>query len=569
MKRPCILIAAALLAVPAFAQSNLNPTIVVTNTYEGSAADIQKPVQTMHVPDSVMKFNLDFDYSVFSTPYRGAYEFKPYLVAMTPRAAAPDGSTLYVRAGAGYALRPEAEVVWTPEIGHGLTLGVHGNLDSFFGNYRTITPKLVEQVRRFDPTGEKAPGFDLRGKAGADLTYAANWGETGIGVSYLNQSNRDPLQPAATQVETFNQLAVNTFARSYNLSDPGWTWRSSLGYRFGGDQLADFLPREHVLLFDGALGLNFENGQTAALDAGVELARVGAGSFSTGGLLRFKPHYVLRSGDLLLDLGVLVTAHLRENEGVTDRPWFYERTSQVVYPAIHARYALLEDRLTAYADLTGGSRMNTYSSLVEGHHFLRWNYLMQGAGTPLDFSIERFRAAIGLRGQVAERLQLDLSGGYAMWANALLDAYPFNDDYPRVGYGDYDIAFADLSYAWKSRSVSVDGSLSYKYSIMRTDRVFAPAPFSGDLRALYDWNGRIRGGITAEFASAREGVYDSYSTMRIPGYVDLGLLGDFRVGSKWGVWLKVGNLLNQTIQRHPLYAEDGISVLAGITLNFR
>ena len=47
---------------------NLNPTVEVTNTYEGGASSIVKPLQQMAVPDSVTTFNLDFDYSVFDNP---------------------------------------------------------------------------------------------------------------------------------------------------------------------------------------------------------------------------------------------------------------------------------------------------------------------------------------------------------------------------------------------------------------------------------------------------------------------------------------------------------------------
>ena len=47
---------------------NLNPTVEVTNAYEGGASSIVKPLQQMAVPDSVTTFNLDFDYSVFDNP---------------------------------------------------------------------------------------------------------------------------------------------------------------------------------------------------------------------------------------------------------------------------------------------------------------------------------------------------------------------------------------------------------------------------------------------------------------------------------------------------------------------
>ena len=69
----------------AYAQ-NLNPTVEVTNAYAREASGIEKPSQLRDVPDSVLRFNLDFDYAVNETPYRGAYEFKPYLVQLRPQA---------------------------------------------------------------------------------------------------------------------------------------------------------------------------------------------------------------------------------------------------------------------------------------------------------------------------------------------------------------------------------------------------------------------------------------------------------------------------------------------------
>ena len=61
----------------AYAQ-NLDPTVEVNRDYEGKLLIVHKPILDMAVPDSVYKFDLDFDYSVTDTPYKGAYEFVPY-----------------------------------------------------------------------------------------------------------------------------------------------------------------------------------------------------------------------------------------------------------------------------------------------------------------------------------------------------------------------------------------------------------------------------------------------------------------------------------------------------------
>ena len=72
-----ILSAVILLAGASVWAQNLNPTVEVTNTYAREATGIEKPSQLLEMPDSVLRFNLDMDYSVNATPYRGSYEFKP------------------------------------------------------------------------------------------------------------------------------------------------------------------------------------------------------------------------------------------------------------------------------------------------------------------------------------------------------------------------------------------------------------------------------------------------------------------------------------------------------------
>lgn len=70
----CLPIVAAMLVSVGAAAQNLNPTVSVTRTYEGKLMDVHKPMETMAVADSMSRFDLDFDYSVFDNPYRGAYD---------------------------------------------------------------------------------------------------------------------------------------------------------------------------------------------------------------------------------------------------------------------------------------------------------------------------------------------------------------------------------------------------------------------------------------------------------------------------------------------------------------
>ena len=95
---------------------NLDPTVVVSRDYEGKLMEVHKPKIEMAVPDSVLRFDLEFDYSVSDSPYKGAYDFTPYVLDMKPSPTYRHNSRLYLNAGAGYQFHPELDLVWSPAL---------------------------------------------------------------------------------------------------------------------------------------------------------------------------------------------------------------------------------------------------------------------------------------------------------------------------------------------------------------------------------------------------------------------------------------------------------------------
>ena len=79
------------------------------------------------VPDSLLRFDLDFDYEVFDKAYRGAYNFSPYMLDMRPEKDAWRGRTLFLRAGAGYSLHPDAAFVFSPALPGRFQMSVYGD----------------------------------------------------------------------------------------------------------------------------------------------------------------------------------------------------------------------------------------------------------------------------------------------------------------------------------------------------------------------------------------------------------------------------------------------------------
>ena len=93
MRKISTALALLALCAPLGAQ-NINQTVEVTNDYRTRFADFQKQGPSMTVPDSLFRFDYDFDYSVFETPYRGSYEFSPYRIELTPEARQRDGLSM-------------------------------------------------------------------------------------------------------------------------------------------------------------------------------------------------------------------------------------------------------------------------------------------------------------------------------------------------------------------------------------------------------------------------------------------------------------------------------------------
>jgi hypothetical protein len=97
LKRYTIAFLALLAGVSTWAQ-NMDPTVTVTRQYQGKLIEVGKPDLTMTVPDSLTRFDLKIDYSVFDNPYKGAYEFNPYLMEIRPQSEAFYGNEFFLRA---------------------------------------------------------------------------------------------------------------------------------------------------------------------------------------------------------------------------------------------------------------------------------------------------------------------------------------------------------------------------------------------------------------------------------------------------------------------------------------
>ena len=510
MKRTVLSALGALLCAAAFAQ-NLNPTVEVTNAYAREASGIEKPSQLLELPDSVFRFNLDFDYSVNETPYRGAYEFTPYLVQTRPQARPRREGTLYLRAGAGYSLHPELNVVYTPVQTQKLRLNLYGDHHSYIGTY----------------VGDWK-GKDLRSAAGADMLL--NWRR---GILQMDARYNHVLAGTEQASVTHHQVAAS--ARLQNI--PGTT---KVDYDLATHVSYIALPSGFSELHtqtDGQLGFRFLRRSLRLLASAQTVSQPGG----TAASFALTPRYVHGGSRFSFNAGVKL-AYVLRGAGT-----FAPSSGGYVFPDVQLSWKIVPEYLSLFSAVTGGNELVSYESLLAQTSFV------DAFAWSTDVKCTNVAAVVGLRGNVAHRFSYEVKGGYSWMGNSWLWGES-QSQAPAMCYGGpIHTIFAEVETGWKNHFLDVRAHLKYMKTLNKPAiitagvRPFLPAEFSGDGHVFYNWGSRIRAGVTLQGRSKMT----SPAGGAVPGFVDLGLQGNFQLLSTVGLWLKAGNLLNQNIERGP------------------
>lgn len=574
-RRIAITLLALSAAITLRGQGSISQTIQVTNSYEADAPAAAKEDLPMVLPDSLLRFDLDYNYTVFDNPYQGSYQFKPYLIGIQPEIPARKGR-LYVKAGAGYELHPLLDVIWAPRSRYDLQ--VTARHQSYFGNYKTFA--LVP-----DATGGTFEAQDATWR-GRDMENAFTVsGATGGDDWALKLSGGISNISAKDQFQTrdFYSGALKAAIGGTDSNAP-FLWQAALGYRYSRDEMerpyGESAVNETDVRFDGSFGPVVGDGQKVLVDVAMEIARYGGGFIDSHvGIMSLRPRYIFERGAWKFTLGAEFSTFIHQDhtEGWFGQPVpgagvaglggeLHDSRWYVPVPVASASYALIEDALEPYVFVTGGATVNTWSTLVEGNHF-RYFEQMNGRQGFLDNSFEPLRAALGIRGRILHRFAYDLSGGYARMNNALSDCISTVTDIPTFGYVDGENFFADLRYSLITRGFETSGQLSFRnvrYNDWGVgDLLFlAPGHFSGNLSAGYNYRGRIKAGLSCVFESQRS--TRGNLRLKVPGWVDLGIDAGYVLTPQLSLWLRGGNLLCQPVQRVLLHAETAPFVQAGI-----
>ena len=531
----CFALAVALaVSVQAFAQ-DLDPTVVVDRAYEGKLMEVHKPVLEMAVPDTVMRFDLDFDYAVFERPYKGSYEFNPYLLSMKPSAATDKAGRFYLRAGAGYQLRPEVDVIWSPVLKNkALRLDVFGYHRSYIGNYYLTV----------GGESEKSKGSFLKSKAGINAGYDWKKSSLSASVSYNGVHGFGD----GEKLRGFNAVDADFSVGTRADVHSGFVYSADVSFRHAADRgmKEDFI----------CAGLSFEADMRKAgrfrLD--VEAEHDGCNGLASGSasVASVVPHYVYKIGRFHADLGLRLSKVVAEKgSGLYD----FSAKEQYLYPDVDVRLSLVPDWLMIFAKAGGGNCIVSYSDIVEKSYFLAG-----GMGV----EVERISAEAGMEGRIGNKFSWNMHAGYADYASAAME---MGGNAYAVGYAPCQSWHGTVEWLWRSDRFMADGAVTYRNSwgdAFRSEKgFFKPASIEGDVSFEYNFNRRIFAGLSCSFSSARKA---SAGLQDLPGYADLGLSAEYVTSRSLSFWIKGGNLLGMSIQKHPLYAVKGPYATVGISL---
>lgn len=536
MKKTYLAALMALFALPSLAQ-NLNPEVEVTNDYEARISEIRKEVLPMLVPDSLTRFSTVVDYSVFDTRYRGAYDFTPYQISVTPEARAWDGKRLYARIGAGYPFHPLAKIYYAPRIEGALRNVNRLGFQGYGGAYSSATGHPAYN------------GYDYNPSAGVDISWTGERTAASFELGYNGILTSDYAVKSA-----FHDFSVNGVVHSV-----GEQARVPYSFRVGAayalDNVTGLTPAslsESSYVVDGTIAPQLSIGSAA-----VVFDLHSQGSFYS---LWFAPLLV---NSITPKARLIVRDGLRLDVGVK----LSYGDSFGIYPDVLAVIMSGSGAPDVYASLTGGQTAQDYSALKTSNHWVNAGYFPVSAESSINsmrVSAERLNARIGIRGSVAGRVQYDLCGGWASRADAVMDALvPVSSILvPCIGYADYNMAFAELRLSWAGERVNVDGDLLYRHTNLEaSDTLLGIPAVAGEITAVYNWNRRLFAGVRAKGQTGRPCL-----AWEDPGYLDLGVYAEYKFARGFSLWVQGGNLLNMDIPLSPTHVPAGINFTGGICL---
>ena len=576
MKRTAILILSLLCGVLTLRAQVA--TVEVSRPYDVNLDGIRKPAIPTSVDDSLHRFDVHFDYSIFNRPYGDLYDFTPYESIQLSTVGANRTPYVYTRLGAQYApgergVMPAGEIYLQSKPKNGFCSGLYGRHNSFFGDLgRGFDVSPVLQTSRMQNT------------VGGDLTYDWATGEMMFDVKYdFDRYNYQVKDDGMTGFFPRAGHKNNSLTAAFNLNSAQKEENTvyydvTVSYRNTQKEMAwtRLTPdttrlSEGFLNVSGYVGASFDI-HRIYVDMNIEYATYGGVHDFKIGLVEFSPIYQLNRKRLNARLGVKFGSRYGLT-GSIEEPGLDLGARSSIFPDVDLRYTLIDKTLWAHAVVTGGNDLNAFSRMVDDCPIVLPTTTMEFGSRPLD-------ATFSLEGVISGRLGINLETNYKIYRNKMI-FIPVYDGTPMTqltaSYRDVNQFSAQAEAFWRSQELTVGGRFRYaRYADSETKSIVTEMPcYTGYAFARYNFRERIIAQIECNYRSKTSGTMIPHESIgpvvqsyEVPAIVDLDLNVNYLINKHFSVFAKVGNVLDHRNQYMPLYLEPGRNFGGGLCLNF-
>lgn len=557
MKR-ILLLAASLLSFSSFAQ--IDPTVEVDRSFDVTIGDITKPDLPVAVADSLHRFDISFDYSIFDRRYAELYEFNPFEATSLGIKSTRRPPFFYARLGAQYPLIPSAELYLQAGTDRGAHFTLYGRHDSFWGKL----PHAVTDDMTYD-------AGKMKNKAGGTLTYAWATGEMTLDASYGFDRFDYP-----SNLHSNNAFDVSAKFSSTNAEENSIYYDVTLAYRNTSRKMTQMDPGtfekgqeplfslgENYLKAGGFVGASFDK-HRVYIDMNLEFAKYSLlHDFSTG-VVEVSPMYQLRNRWLDAKLGIKFGNNysLKGKEIDTEME---SETSSTFCPNIDARFTLVQKILWIRTLIGGGNDINQYSKLLKECPVLVPYTDIKFGNRPID-------AKLALESYLFGRLSLNVFGSFTVF-NDKLAFVPeaLNADAPHIlaVYRDMNHFGFGAEAFFQTQDFSLGGKIQLNnYKDSDKEDVTELPKCEANAFVRYSFRERIIAQADFNYRSGISGWSKAGESYSVPAIVDLDFNLNFIINRHLAVYGKIGNILNKRNQYIPLYVEPGRNFGGGLCVSF-
>lgn len=545
----------AALCTTAYAQnSHLNPTVQVTNTYEGKLKEVDKAVEKVFIPDSLYKFDLNFDYVGFENPYKGNDEFNPYLTDLEMAQRTFDGKRLYLKAGAGYTCAPVLDFAYTLKDKGVFKFGTHASGNGYVGNHRLI---VGDNGLLLPQEGQKWFGYNALAKAGLD--GRADWNDASMQMMLDYEGAFGSSAPSGFDARrAYNGLKAQMGFDTHHDVESGWRFSADLSYAFGKEKSVVGLEKES--LYEHNAMLRFMGTYRLRSGSAIEVEAIGKMTYNfplqklddyVSYDVILNPRYVFGDERLHLGVGLGVLVDGGKNINKFKLPVGF-------WPTLSLQWSAIRNKMDLYADakLDGSFYGAREDALENNFYVLDTQYS----------NVRKYDVSAGMKGNLWESLDYDLGFGYNKTDNnPLFCVKSGNTQYSTalsIIHQNTQNMFAKAALKGRFASFHFELEGMYRYFFKQAEMLSLPSAITASANLGYRFRNRIGIAAGVEYRSGyKAGDY------RTPFIVDLNAVVDYRLTNSLTLFLQGGNLLNRSLQYIPLYARKGVCVTAGVVLN--